>query len=109
MFNIIKSAHYELKTCSHVYVRSFFSITYSETWVKWSVMSLIISLSNLLLVFFSAVKRNFSNVPPNNAVNGEDGVEQTAIKVPLKCPITCRRITLPARGHDCKHIQVSSL
>ncbi|XP_059144107.1 zinc finger MIZ domain-containing protein 1-like isoform X2 [Physella acuta] len=55
------------------------------------------------------IKRNFSNVPPNNAVNGEDGVEQTAIKVPLKCPITCRRITLPARGHDCKHIQCFDL
>uniref|UniRef100_A0A2C9K192 SP-RING-type domain-containing protein n=1 Tax=Biomphalaria glabrata TaxID=6526 RepID=A0A2C9K192_BIOGL len=55
------------------------------------------------------IKRNFSNVPPNNAINGEDGVEQTAIKVPLKCPITCRRITLPARGHDCKHIQCFDL
>ncbi|BFZ03808.1 hypothetical protein BsWGS_06847 [Bradybaena similaris] len=55
------------------------------------------------------IKRNFSSVPPNNAVNGEDGVEQTAIKVPLKCPITCRRITLPARGHDCKHIQCFDL
>ncbi|BFZ17985.1 hypothetical protein BsWGS_21024 [Bradybaena similaris] len=55
------------------------------------------------------IKRNFSNVPPNSAVNGDDGVEQTAIKVPLKCPITCRRITLPARGHDCKHIQCFDL
>ena len=39
-------------------------------------------------------------------VVGEDGVEQTAIKVSLKCPITFRRIQLPARGHDCRHIQV---
>lgn len=44
----------------------------------------------------------------STTLNGEDGVEQTAIKVSLKCPITFRRIQLPARGHDCKHVQVSS-
>ncbi|RUS85309.1 hypothetical protein EGW08_006910, partial [Elysia chlorotica] len=55
------------------------------------------------------IKRNFSNVPPNSGGNGEDGVEQTAIKVPLKCPITYQRINLPARGHDCKHIQCFDL
>lgn len=51
------------------------------------------------------VKRNFSSgtIP---GPNGEDGVEQTAIKVSLKCPVTFRRIQLPARGHDCRHIQV---
>eukprot|EP00069_Balaena_mysticetus_P010939 bmy_07036T0 len=54
------------------------------------------------------VKRNFSSVAAssgNTTLNGEDGVEQTAIKVSLKCPITFRRIQLPARGHDCKHVQ----
>ncbi|XP_041363895.1 zinc finger MIZ domain-containing protein 1-like isoform X2 [Gigantopelta aegis] len=56
------------------------------------------------------IKRNFTNVPTSNSsMNGEDGVEQTAIKVSLKCPITYRRITLPARGHDCKHIQCFDL
>ncbi|XP_076461438.1 zinc finger MIZ domain-containing protein 1-like [Babylonia areolata] len=55
------------------------------------------------------IKRNFSNVTSSSTLNGEDGVEQTAIKVPLKCPITCSRITLPARGHDCKHIQCFDL
>jgi len=38
----------------------------------------------------------------------EEGVEQTAIKVSLKCPITYQYIALPVRGHDCKHIQVST-
>uniref|UniRef100_A0A3Q2Q1G6 Zinc finger, MIZ-type containing 1a n=1 Tax=Fundulus heteroclitus TaxID=8078 RepID=A0A3Q2Q1G6_FUNHE len=55
------------------------------------------------------IKRNFSSVAAsagNTTLNGEDGVEQTAIKVSLKCPITFRRIQLPARGHDCKHVQV---
>lgn len=61
---------------------------------------------------YLTVKRNFSSVAAssgNTTLNGEDGVEQTAIKVSLKCPITFRRIQLPARGHDCKHVQVSSL
>uniref|UniRef100_A0A7N8WPG7 Zinc finger MIZ-type containing 1 n=1 Tax=Mastacembelus armatus TaxID=205130 RepID=A0A7N8WPG7_9TELE len=58
------------------------------------------------------VKRNFSSVAAssgNATLNGEDGVEQTAIKVSLKCPITFRRIQLPARGHDCKHVQCFDL
>uniref|UniRef100_A0A8C9ZQN1 Zinc finger MIZ-type containing 2 n=1 Tax=Sander lucioperca TaxID=283035 RepID=A0A8C9ZQN1_SANLU len=56
-------------------------------------------------------KRNFSNgtIPGTPGLNGEDGVEQTAIKVSLKCPITFRRIQLPARGHDCRHIQCFDL
>uniref|UniRef100_A0A8C7J590 Zinc finger MIZ-type containing 1 n=1 Tax=Oncorhynchus kisutch TaxID=8019 RepID=A0A8C7J590_ONCKI len=58
------------------------------------------------------VKRNFSSVAAssgNTTLNGEDGVEQTAIKVSLKCPITFRRLQLPARGHDCKHVQCFDL
>lgn len=67
---------------------------------------------NVHIIFFSSlsvsVKRNFSSgtIPGTPGLNGEDGVEQTAIKVSLKCPITFRRIQLPARGHDCRHIQV---
>ncbi|KAF1672553.1 Zinc finger MIZ domain-containing protein 2, partial [Pygoscelis papua] len=48
-------------------------------------------------------------IPGTPGPNGEDGVEQTAIKVSLKCPITFRRIQLPARGHDCRHIQCFDL
>lgn len=57
------------------------------------------------------IKRNFSSgsIPGTPGLNGEDGVEQTAIKVSLKCPITFRRIQLPARGHDCKHVQCFDL
>ncbi|XP_078316465.1 zinc finger MIZ domain-containing protein 1-like isoform X2 [Crassostrea virginica] len=55
------------------------------------------------------IKRNFTSVTNNSTLNGEDGVEQTAIKVSLKCPITFRRIMLPARGHECKHIQCFDL
>ncbi|XP_061084511.1 zinc finger MIZ domain-containing protein 1-like isoform X2 [Conger conger] len=58
------------------------------------------------------IKRNFSSsaVSSGNAtLNGEDGVEQTAIRVSLKCPVTFRRIKLPSRGHDCKHVQCFDL
>ena len=57
------------------------------------------------------VKYNFKTSAQNGTTvsNAEDGVEQTAIKVSLKCPITFRRISYPARGHDCKHIQCFDL
>ncbi|XP_071829293.1 zinc finger MIZ domain-containing protein 1-like isoform X2 [Apostichopus japonicus] len=56
------------------------------------------------------IKRNFASVAASSgALNGEDGVEQTAIKVSLKCPITFKPIQLPARGSDCKHIQCFDL
>uniref|UniRef100_A0A8B9HM59 Zinc finger MIZ-type containing 1 n=1 Tax=Astyanax mexicanus TaxID=7994 RepID=A0A8B9HM59_ASTMX len=55
------------------------------------------------------VKRNFSSAAVSAGINSEDGVEQTAIRVSLKCPITFRRIQLPARGHDCKHVQCFDL
>ncbi|XP_035703337.1 zinc finger MIZ domain-containing protein 2 isoform X3 [Folsomia candida] len=59
----------------------------------------------------SKIKRNFNNSASMNMANGTDGdgVEQTAIKVSLKCPITYKRITLPARGHDCRHVQCFDL
>ncbi|NWI65538.1 ZMIZ1 protein, partial [Todus mexicanus] len=67
---------------------------------------------SLLFSIVGKLKRNFSSVAAssgNATLNGEDGVEQTAIKVSLKCPITFRRIQLPARGHDCKHVQCFDL
>lgn len=80
-----------------------------------SQISQLISCTNfttiatkLKLLFLSfPVKRNFTSAGSGNGLsNGDDGVEQTGIKISLKCPITFRRIALPARGHDCKHIQV---
>ncbi|KAG5679122.1 hypothetical protein PVAND_008714 [Polypedilum vanderplanki] len=64
------------------------------------------------------IKRSFAQghiqSPQSNVVNpigDKDGVidQQQSLKVFLKCPITCKRITLPARGHDCKHIQCFDL
>jgi len=53
------------------------------------------------------VKRNFTAINGGGPV--EDGVEQTSVKITLKCPITFRRITLPARGNECRHIQCFDL
>lgn len=47
------------------------------------------------------IKRQFTN--------SEDGIQQTKTKVPLKCPLTFKRITLPARGAECRHIQCFDL
>ena len=71
-------------------------------------LSLSSSLSVCVSLSLSVVKRNFSSgtISGTPGLNGEDGVEQTGIRVSLKCPITFRRIQLPARGHDCRHIQV---
>ena len=38
-----------------------------------------------------------------------EGVEQTAVRVVLKCPITRQRLRLPARGCECRHIQCFDL
>ena len=71
-----------------------------------------ISKQNLLKSEQSAakIKRNFS---ANGGMAGggvnEDAIEQTAITVSLKCPITQQAIRLPARGRDCKHIQCFDL
>lgn len=60
------------------------------------------------------IKRHFTaghvTTPQNNlGQNNNESVDQTTIKVPLKCPITFKRITFPARGHVCTHIQCFDL
>ena len=75
---------------------------------QWIYLLLLMKtwpVCSVLMMYFLSVKRNFS-LCSSGAGGSDDGVEQTAIKVSLKCPISFRRITLPARGHDCKHIQV---
>ena len=55
-------------------------------------------------VIYWFIVRSIFAVP--NRTGGQDGVEQTSIKVSLKCPISFRRILLPARGRECRHVQV---
>lgn len=63
------------------------------------------------------IKRNFLaghaglNVNGSN-IGGNDRneiIDQNIQKIFLKCPITFKRIALPARGHECKHIQCFDL
>ncbi|XP_069773765.1 zinc finger MIZ domain-containing protein 1-like isoform X3 [Narcine bancroftii] len=94
--------------CSHLFVQQLVH--------RPSVRSVLQGLLKKRLLpaehCITKIKRNFNSSAVssgNPGLNGEDGVEQTAIKVSLKCPITFRRIQLPARGHDCKHIQCFDL
>ncbi|XP_062500489.1 zinc finger MIZ domain-containing protein 2-like [Corticium candelabrum] len=48
--------------------------------------------------------RSHFTVP--SVTGGQDGVEQTSIKVSLKCSLSFRRISFPARGRECRHVQV---
>lgn len=90
--------------CSHLFVLQLVH--------RPSVSSVLQSLLRKRLLpaehCITKIKRNFS-LCSSAAGGNDDSVEQTAIKVSLKCPITFRRITLPARGHDCKHIQCFDL
>ena len=54
-------------------------------------------------VLWCAVKRLFASS------GVDDGVEQTGVKVSLKCPVTFKKIKLPARGAECKHTQCFDL
>jgi len=58
----------------------------------------------------SAVKRGLAQSGLTaGPCNGSDNlVEQATVRISLKCPITYRVIVLPARGLDCKHVQVDT-
>ena len=92
----------------------------SEMWKAWFLSFIVIltknlagiSKQNLLKSEDSAakIKRNFAaNGMGGPGGGSEDAIEQTAITVSLKCPITQQAIRLPARGRDCKHIQCFDL
>ncbi|XP_031562916.1 zinc finger MIZ domain-containing protein 1-like isoform X5 [Actinia tenebrosa] len=89
--------------CSHLFVLQLVH--------RPSVSSVLQSLLRKRLLpaehCIAKVKKNFALCSTTSS--SDDGVEQTAIKVSLKCPITFRRITLPARGNECKHIQCFDL
>jgi len=76
------------------------------------VCSVFIRLQSYLKLCYFVVKRTFMQ-PGLSPVSGlgsgtleKDVNDQNLIKLSLKCPITYRKIGLPARGHDCKHVQV---
>ncbi|XP_033149380.1 zinc finger MIZ domain-containing protein 2 [Drosophila busckii] len=58
------------------------------------------------------IKRNLSlpSVGADGVANaGSPDAAQQCAKISLKCPITKSRIRLPARGHECKHVQCFDL
>ncbi|XP_064544638.1 zinc finger MIZ domain-containing protein 1 isoform X4 [Drosophila montana] len=59
------------------------------------------------------IKRNLSlpSVGADGVVTngGSPDAAQQCAKISLKCPITKSRIRLPARGHECKHVQCFDL
>lgn len=86
--------------CSHVFV---FQLVHRP--LVNSVLQTL--LRKRLLPAEHCITKIKTNFPFSSCTAGgtDESVEQTAIKVSLKCPITSRRITLPGRGHDCKHFQ----
>lgn len=84
-------------------------------------LSVFLSLGNRFSrktrLFSCSVKQLFASgaFSANNSIvttatNGEStGISEhvtTSVHVALPCPITNRRIQIPARGRDCRHIQV---
>jgi len=61
------------------------------------------------------IKRNLSQPETNPGSEAtpqqqqQGGGGQQCAKISLKCPITKSRIRLPARGHECKHVQCFDL
>ena len=43
----------------------------------------------------------------NKIIDFREIIIMVVTKVSLRCPLTFKRIGLPARGHDCRHIQVT--
>ena len=71
------------------------------------------SYIKIMNLCYFAVKRTFMQPgasPASGLGSGgpleKDVNDHNLIKLSLKCPITYRKIGLPARGHDCKHVQV---
>lgn len=101
--------------CSHLFVLQLVhrpSVNHVlHTLLKRSLLSAEQAVAN--------IKRNFSaghTTNPNHPLganglgNDKDALEPaTSTKVSLKCTITSKRIALPARGRDCKHIQCFDL
>ena len=86
-----------------------------QSYAQWSME---IMLNFVLSVEFCKWLWQFENLdlfPPKHLVLivkpyfENLGVEETKINVTLNCPISKRRITVPARGDDCDHIQVQMM
>ena len=73
-----------------------------------SFSSFSCSFFPLLLLLFLSLPLPLTVVKKWFASNSDDSLQQTGVRISLKCPVTFKRINLPARGAECKHIQVST-
>ena len=90
--------------CSHLFL---LHLVHRPT-VKSVLQSLLRKRLLMADACIDKIKRHFSSTAfTGNALPGGptgNDVEQTAVTISLKCPITQQRMNLPARGPECKHI-----
>lgn len=94
--------------CSHLFVLQLVHRPSVRSVLQGLLRKRLLPLEHCI----TKIKRNFnvlSNNPEGASVPPDSGVEQTSQKVSLRCPVTYKRIGLPARGHDCRHIQCFDL
>lgn len=66
--------------------------------------------SNYNINYNSNSNNSSLNLTPSTPSSlDENGIEQTSFRLSLRCPITFKRIVIPARGNDCKHLQCFDL
>ncbi|XP_065830870.1 zinc finger MIZ domain-containing protein 1-like isoform X2 [Oscarella lobularis] len=88
--------------CSHLFVLQLVH--------RPSINSVLQSLiKKRLLAVDLCIQKIRANFAATNQLGNQTGVEQTSIKVSLKCPLSFRRITFPARGRECRHVQCFDL
>jgi len=97
--------------CSHLFVLQLVHRPSVRSVLQGLLRKRLLPLEHCI----TKIKRNFNSLPPTSPDTttgsslGDDNLEQTNQKVSLRCPLTFKRIGLPARGHDCRHIQCFDL
>ena len=116
--------------CQHLFV---LQVVYCPTVL--SALQVVVQKQSKPVEFcLTKIKQNFTNNSNNNSSSSnnnnnnnnmssssltltpstpgsveEISLEQTSFKLSLKCPISFKRINIPARGNECKHIQCFDL
>merc|ERR1712106_149945 len=99
--------------CSHLFVLQLVHRPSVRSVLQGLLRKRLLPLEHCI----TKIKRNFNSIPSDSGTNAGDttqssdsGLEPaTSQKVSLRCPLTFKRISLPARGHDCRHIQCFDL
>lgn len=79
----------------------------------FDVSKLVMDMALLLFTVKRLFQQRLINTVPRSLALGSPGDnggnmdDENSTVVSLRCPITYKRINLPARGSECRHIQVS--